>query len=83
MPWACPRSRSPRAATRRATRKGPAHAQLEVILVPEVDTFVNPLGVKGIGELGNVATPAAISSAIYRATGRRIRQLPIRLDDLL
>ena len=58
-------------------------AQLEVILVPEVDHFVNPVGVKGLGELGNVGTPAAISSAVYHATGKRIRQLPIRLDDLL
>ncbi|MDB5731150.1 MAG: aldehyde oxidase and xanthine dehydrogenase a/b hammerhead, partial [Variovorax sp.] len=64
----------------------PVHAdvaQLDVILVPEVDTFVNPAGVKGLGELGNVGTAAAVSSAVYHATGRRIRQLPIRLEDLL
>jgi len=56
---------------------------VEVILVPEVDHEVNAAGVKGLGELGNVATPAAISSAIYHATGKRVRALPIRLDDLL
>jgi xanthine dehydrogenase YagR molybdenum-binding subunit len=56
---------------------------LDIILVPEVDTEVNPAGVKGIGELGNVGTAAAIANAVYHATGRRIRDLPIRLDDLL
>ena len=57
--------------------------RVDVLLVPEVDTFVNPAGVKGLGELGNVGTAAAVSSAVYHATGRRLRQLPIRLDDLL
>jgi len=57
--------------------------QLEVILVPEEDRFVNPAGVKGIGELGNVGTAAAVASAVYHATGVRVRQLPIRLEKLL
>ncbi len=57
--------------------------QLEVILVPEVDLDVNPAGVKGLGELGNVGTPAAIASAVYHATGKRIRDLPIRIDQLI
>ncbi|HKU95659.1 MAG TPA: molybdopterin cofactor-binding domain-containing protein, partial [Vineibacter sp.] len=56
---------------------------VQVILVPEVDRDVNPAGVKGLGELGNVGTSAAIANAIYHATGQRIRHLPIRLDDLL
>lgn len=47
--------------------------QLEVLLVPEVDREVNPAGVKGLGELGNVGTAAAVASAVYHATGRRIR----------
>ena len=38
---------------------------------------------KGIGELGNVGTAAAISNAVYHATGRRIRKLPIRIEHLL
>ena len=57
--------------------------QVEVILVPEEDEKVNPAGVKGIGELGNVGTNAAIANAVYHATGARIRELPIRLEKLL
>jgi xanthine dehydrogenase YagR molybdenum-binding subunit len=57
--------------------------QLEVILVPEVDDYVNPAGVKGIGELGNVGTAAAVANAVYHATGIRIRELPIRLEKLM
>jgi xanthine dehydrogenase YagR molybdenum-binding subunit len=57
--------------------------QLEVILVPEKDDLVNPAGVKGIGELGNVGTAAAVANAVYHATGVRVRELPIRLEKLL
>ena len=56
--------------------------QLEVILVPEQDDRVNPAGIKGLGELGNVGTAAAIANAVYHATGQRIRDLPIKLDRL-
>jgi xanthine dehydrogenase YagR molybdenum-binding subunit len=57
--------------------------EVKVILVPEVDKDVNPAGIKGLGELGNVGTAAAIASAVYHATGQRIRQLPIRIDSLI
>lgn len=57
--------------------------RVEVILVPEEDPEVNPAGVKGLGELGNVGTAAAIANAVHHATGRRIRDLPIRIDSLL
>lgn len=57
--------------------------EVKVILVPEWDTDLNPAGVKGLGELGNVGTPAAISNAVYHATGKRLRKLPIRLEHLL
>ena len=57
--------------------------QVEIILVPEVDRDVNPAGVKGLGELANVGTAAAIANAVYHATGKRIRQLPIRIENLL
>jgi xanthine dehydrogenase YagR molybdenum-binding subunit len=52
----------------------------EVILVPEEDRQVNELGIRGLGELGNVGTNAAVANAVYHATGVRIRELPIRLE---
>ena len=55
---------------------------IEVIFVDEPDTMVNPLGVKGLGEIGIVGVPAAIANAIYHATGKRVRDLPITLDKL-
>jgi xanthine dehydrogenase YagR molybdenum-binding subunit len=58
-------------------------ADVEIILVPEEDHHVNPAGVKGVGELANVGTAAAVANAVYHATGRRLRQLPIRIEDLL
>ncbi|MBV9558212.1 MAG: xanthine dehydrogenase family protein molybdopterin-binding subunit [Pseudolabrys sp.] len=57
--------------------------QVEVILVPEKDDSVNPAGVKGIGELGNVGTAAAVANAVFHATGVRVRELPIRIEKLL
>jgi xanthine dehydrogenase YagR molybdenum-binding subunit len=57
--------------------------QVDVIMIPEIDHEVNPLGVKGIGELGNVGVNAAIANAVYHATGKRIRDLPITMDKLL
>jgi xanthine dehydrogenase YagR molybdenum-binding subunit len=43
----------------------------------------NPLGAKGIGEVGFVGIPAAIANAVYHATGRRVRSLPITIGKLL
>ena len=57
--------------------------QIEVILIPEEDTLVNPLGVKGIGELGNVGMNAAVANAVFHATGVRVREIPIRLEKIL
>jgi xanthine dehydrogenase YagR molybdenum-binding subunit len=56
---------------------------IETIFVEEEDTIVNPLGVKGMGELGMVGIPAAIANAIFHATGRRVRELPITPEKLL
>jgi xanthine dehydrogenase YagR molybdenum-binding subunit len=56
---------------------------IEVIFVEEQDAEVNPLGVKGVGELGIVATAAAVANAIFHATGKRVRDLPITIDKLL
>jgi xanthine dehydrogenase YagR molybdenum-binding subunit len=47
------------------------------------DPHVNPMGAKGIGEIGIVGTAAAVSNAVHHATGVRVRDLPITLDKLL
>ncbi|MFE0758121.1 xanthine dehydrogenase family protein molybdopterin-binding subunit [Inquilinus sp. NPDC058860] len=57
--------------------------EVDVILVPERDDRVNTAGIKGLGELGNVGTAAAVANAVHHATGKRIRSLPIRIEDLL
>jgi xanthine dehydrogenase YagR molybdenum-binding subunit len=56
---------------------------VDVTWIDEEDLHVNPMGAKGIGELGIVGTAAAIANAVYHATGIRIRDLPITLDKLL
>ena len=56
---------------------------LEAIIIEEDDPYVNTLGVKGIGEIGIVGAAAAIANAIYHATGKRIRDLPIQPDKTL
>ena len=56
---------------------------VEVSWIDEDDPHVNPLGAKGIGEIGIVGTAAAIANAVYHATGIRVRDLPITLDKLL
>ena len=58
-------------------------AQIEAIWVDEKDEHVNPLGVKGVGEIGITGAAAAIANAVFHATGKRVRQLPITLDTLL
>ena len=57
--------------------------QIETIMVPEEDTLVNPLGIKGVGELGITGVAPAIANAVYHATGVRVRELPLRADKLL
>jgi xanthine dehydrogenase YagR molybdenum-binding subunit len=56
---------------------------IDVIFVEEHDSIVNPLGVKGLGEIGIVGVAAAIANAVFHATGHRVRELPITLDKLL
>ncbi len=63
----------------------PVHADIpdiEVIFVEEPDEIINPLGIKGVGEIGIVGVAAAITNAIYHATGKRVRDLPVTLDKL-
>jgi xanthine dehydrogenase YagR molybdenum-binding subunit len=57
--------------------------QLEVSFVEEHDPHVNPLGVKGVGEIAQVGVAAAIANAVYHATGKRVRDLPITPEKLL
>lgn len=56
---------------------------IDVTWIEEVDPHLNPMGAKGIGEIGIVGTAAAVANAVYHATGIRIRDLPITLDKLL
>jgi xanthine dehydrogenase YagR molybdenum-binding subunit len=56
---------------------------LDAVWIQEDDPLVNPIGAKGIGEIGIVGTAAAITSAVHHATGIRIRDLPIRPDKLI
>ena len=64
----------------------PVHADtpdIQVIMVPESDPHVNDVGAKGIGEIGITGMAAAIANAVYHATGKRVRDLPITPDKLL
>jgi xanthine dehydrogenase YagR molybdenum-binding subunit len=57
--------------------------ELDAVWLDEDDEHVNPLGAKGIGEIGIVGTAAAVANAVHHATGIRVRDLPIRLDKLV
>ncbi|WP_181306345.1 xanthine dehydrogenase family protein molybdopterin-binding subunit [Rufibacter sp. XAAS-G3-1] len=57
--------------------------ETDVIFVEEKDEIVNPIGAKGLGEIGIVSIAPAIVNAVFHATGKRIRELPITLDKLL
>jgi xanthine dehydrogenase YagR molybdenum-binding subunit len=56
---------------------------IKVIFVEEPDETINPLGIKGLGEIGIVGVAAAIANAVYHATGKRVRDLPITLDKVV
>ena len=64
----------------------PVHADIgaiEVNVLDEKDQSVNPLGAKGIGEIGITGVAAALANGVFHATGQRVRSLPITLDKLL
>ncbi len=56
---------------------------VEIIMLPEADERMNLLGVKGIGEIGIVGVNAAVANAVFNATGKRVRELPVRAEQLL
>lgn len=56
---------------------------LDAILIPEDDPYVNPIGVKGVGEIGITGTVGAIANAVWHATGKRLRRFPIRIEDVI
>jgi xanthine dehydrogenase YagR molybdenum-binding subunit len=58
-------------------------ADIDAIFVEEHDPYVNPLGVKGVGELALVGVAPAITNAVFHATGKRVRDLPITPEKLL
>jgi xanthine dehydrogenase YagR molybdenum-binding subunit len=67
-------------ATGRSTACPPI---MDVTFVEEHDPHVNPLGVKGLGKIAIVGVASAITNAVFHATGKRIRELPVTPDKLL
>ena len=64
----------------------PTHAdrpEFDISFVDVPDYGLDPIGVRGIGEIGTCGVPAAIGNAIFHATGKRLRDLPITLEDLM
>jgi xanthine dehydrogenase YagR molybdenum-binding subunit len=57
--------------------------RIEVAWLDEHDPHLNPMGVKGIGEIGIVGTAAAVANAVHHATGIRVRDLPIGLAQMI
>jgi xanthine dehydrogenase YagR molybdenum-binding subunit len=56
---------------------------IDILFADEPDTVINPIGIKGLGEIGNTGVAAAIANAVYHATGVRVRDLPITLDKVM
>jgi xanthine dehydrogenase YagR molybdenum-binding subunit len=57
--------------------------EFEIDFINEPDPHMPDLGARGIGEIGIVGVPAAVANAIFHATGKRMRDLPITLDKLI
>jgi xanthine dehydrogenase YagR molybdenum-binding subunit len=57
--------------------------KIEVVFLDYPDTKFNAMGVRGIGEIGLAGIAAAITNAVYHATGVRVRDLPVHVEDLL
>ncbi|WP_448698523.1 xanthine dehydrogenase family protein molybdopterin-binding subunit [Mucilaginibacter sp. AW1-3] len=64
----------------------PVHAdvpQIEVVFIDKPDPVLNPMGTKGIGEISIIGFAPAIANAVYNATGKRVREMPITPDKLI
>lgn len=64
----------------------PVHAdipEIDAVVLDEVEDKANPLGIKGLGEVGIVGAGAAVANAVFNATGIRVRSFPVTLDKLL
>lgn len=64
----------------------PTHADrpnFDITFIDTPDYALDPMGVRGIGEIGTCGVPAAIANAVYHATGKRLRELPISLEALM
>ena len=57
--------------------------QLEALFVNKPDPYINPMGAKGMGEIATIGVAAALANAIFNATGKRVRDLPITPDKLI
>jgi len=56
---------------------------IEAIFIDKPDPYINPIGTKGIGEISLIGVAAAVANAVFNATGKRIRELPITPDKLI
>ena len=64
----------------------PVHADvphIQVLFVNKPDPYLNPMGAKGMGEIAIIGLAAAIANAVYHATGKRVRKLPILAEDVV
>lgn len=61
----------------------PVNADIDVGFIDKPDTTFNPCGVKGLGEVAMVGVSAAAADAVFHSTGKRVRDRPIRIEDLL
>lgn len=60
-----------------------APPEIDISFVEEPDLLLDPLGSRGLGEIGITGVPAAVANAVWHATGVRVRELPITLEKLL
>jgi xanthine dehydrogenase YagR molybdenum-binding subunit len=56
---------------------------MEALMIDEHDPHVNPLGIKGVGEIAITGSAGAVANAVWHATGKRVRRFPIRIEELL